>query len=83
MTPKDVPEDLVQNEKNILLEQMADTGKPPDILEKIVTGRINKFYEQVCLIEQSHMLEEGNPKIRAHLSSLGMQVSAYQASFIQ
>lgn len=42
---------------------MADSGKPADILEKIVDGRMRKFYEGICLTEQPHMVEEKNPKV--------------------
>eukprot|EP00551_Chaetoceros_affinis_P016796 CAMPEP_0203699530 /NCGR_PEP_ID=MMETSP0091-20130426/26880_1 /ASSEMBLY_ACC=CAM_ASM_001089 /TAXON_ID=426623 /ORGANISM="Chaetoceros affinis, Strain CCMP159" /LENGTH=335 /DNA_ID=CAMNT_0050572379 /DNA_START=19 /DNA_END=1022 /DNA_ORIENTATION=- len=74
MTPKDVPEDIIQKEKEILMEQMADSGKPVEILEKIVTGRLGKFYQGVCLVEQSHMLEDGNPKVSKALKGHGLEL---------
>ena len=48
----DVPEDVVAKEKNILLEQAKESGKPENVLEKIVEGRIRKYFEEICLLEQ-------------------------------
>ncbi|GFH60690.1 hypothetical protein CTEN210_17166 [Chaetoceros tenuissimus] len=82
MAPEDVPADEIEKEKSILLEQMADSGKPADILEKIVGGRMRKYYEGVCLTEQGHMLEEGNPKVAKDLASKGLNLVAYKSSSI-
>lgn len=49
---EDVPGDVVEKEKNILRAQAVNEGKPEHIADKIVEGRIRKFYEQVCLLEQ-------------------------------
>jgi elongation factor Ts len=48
----DVPADLLANEKTIYREQMADSGKPADIVDKIVEGKLDKWYAEVCLLEQ-------------------------------
>ena len=47
-----VPADRLEKEKEILKQQTINEGKPEAIAEKIVMGRINKFYEEVCLIDQ-------------------------------
>lgn len=57
---------------------MANTNKPPEILEKIITGQLRKFYEGICLTEQSHMIEEGNPKVGKVLKGLGLEVKAFR-----
>ena len=57
---------------------MADSNKPPEILEKIITGQLRKFYEQICLTEQSHMVEEGNPKIGKFLKDSGLKVADFK-----
>ena len=57
---------------------MANTNKPPEILEKIITGQLRKFYEGICLTEQSHMIEEGNPKVGKLLKGLGLEVKAFR-----
>lgn len=83
LAPGDVPAEEVEKEKQILMEQMAESGKPADILEKIVDGRMRKYYEGVCVTEQGHMLEEGNPKVSKALSQVGLKLVAFKSSFIQ
>jgi len=51
------PEDM-QREKEIYRAQAAATGKPPAVIEKIVDGKMAKFYEEVCLIEQPFIKEQ-------------------------
>ena len=79
LNPDSVPEDVVQKEKEILMEKMADSNKPPEIMEKIITGQLRKFYEQICLTEQSHMVEEGNPKVGKFLKGLGLEVAGFKS----
>lgn len=47
-----VPADLVESERSILRKQAVQTGKPENIVDKIVEGRINKFFAENCLLEQ-------------------------------
>ena len=54
----DVPADIVAKEKEIIQAQLGDMKKPPEILEKIVLGKLNKFYEEVCLLEQPYIRED-------------------------
>lgn len=49
---EDVPEAEVEHEKEILKHQALNEGKPEKIVEKMVEGRINKFYKEICLLEQ-------------------------------
>ncbi len=48
-----VPAELIASEKNVYHEQMADSGKPEQIVEKIVEGKLDKWFGDVCLLEQS------------------------------
>lgn len=48
----EMPEDLLEHEKKVIKEQVMNEGKPEDIAEKMVAGRINKFYKESCLEEQ-------------------------------
>lgn len=48
-----VPAEVVEKEKEILSVQAANEGKPANIIEKMVMGRINKFYQENCLVEQA------------------------------
>ena len=47
-----IPEEVIAHEKEVLTKQAIDEGKPANIAEKMVMGRINKFYKEVCLVEQ-------------------------------
>lgn len=49
---EDVPADMVAREKEIYGEQMANSGKPAHVLEKIIDGKLDKWYSEVCLLEQ-------------------------------
>ena len=49
---EDVPADVLEKEMNILRVQARNEGKPEKIIEKMVEGRIEKFYKEVCLLEQ-------------------------------
>lgn len=49
---EDVPVELIEKEKEILKAQAINEGKPANIAEKMVTGRIEKYYNEVCLLEQ-------------------------------
>jgi len=50
-------EGIIENEKQIYSEQLKNSGKPKEIIEKIVLGKINKFYEEVCLLEQFFVMD--------------------------
>ena len=49
---EEVPADVIEHEKGIIKEQAMNEGKPAEIAEKMVMGRINKYYKEVCLLEQ-------------------------------
>jgi len=49
---EDVPADVIEKEKSILRAQALNEGKPEKIVEKMVEGRIEKYYKEVCLLEQ-------------------------------
>jgi len=48
----DVPQDMIEKEKEILRKQALNEGKPEKIVDKMVEGRIEKYYKEVCLLEQ-------------------------------
>ena len=68
--PEDVPADVLENEKNILKEQAVNEGKAPEIAEKMVMGRIKKFYTENCLNEQE-FVKDNNLKIKDYVSKAG------------
>lgn len=49
---EDVPADVIAKEREVYREQMANSGKPADVIERIVDGKLEKWYEEVCLLEQ-------------------------------
>lgn len=53
-----VPADLIEREKAVYREQMAQEGKPAEMIEKIIDGKLNKFYADICLMEQSFIKDE-------------------------
>jgi elongation factor Ts len=52
LTRDDVPQDVLEKEKAIYRAQVEDSGKPDHILDRIVEGKLAKFYEEVCLMDQ-------------------------------
>ena len=54
-----VPADVVERESHIIKEQVMVEGKPENIAEKMVTGRLNKFYKEICLVEQDFIKDSG------------------------
>lgn len=51
----EVPEDLLERERNIYKQQALDSGKPENILEKIISGKVEKYYAEICLMEQKYV----------------------------
>jgi elongation factor Ts len=55
---EDVTAEDYEREKDIYRDQAAKTGKPPQVVEKIVEGKMSKFYEEVCLLEQPFIKDQ-------------------------
>lgn len=55
VSKEDVPESILNSEKAILRTQTLDEGKPERIVDKIVEGRLGKFYSEMCLLEQVYI----------------------------
>ena len=55
LRPEDVPAEDLEREKEIYRQQLRDEGKPEDRIENIVEGKIRKFYETTCLMEQAYI----------------------------
>ncbi len=58
LSREDVPEEVIEKEKEILRRQAAREGKPEKIIEKIVSGRIDKYFEENCLLEQPFIKDQ-------------------------
>lgn len=59
ITRAEVPADMVEHEAHVIKEQVMQEGKPAEIAEKMVTGRLNKFYKEICLEEQPFVKDSG------------------------
>ena len=55
---EDVPADVVEKEKEIYAKQMEGSGKPPQVIVKITEGKLNKWYGEVCLMEQAWVRDD-------------------------
>lgn len=73
VTKKQVPEDVVENEKKILTEQAISEGKPANIAEKMVMGRISKFYKEICLEEQD-FVKDNSVSVSKYVSNNGGKI---------
>lgn len=69
----DVPADVLEKEREIIKEQAINEGKPADIAEKMVAGRINKFYKEVCLLEQEYV-KDSDMTVETYLKNNNMTV---------
>ncbi len=58
VSPDQLSQDLLEKEKQIFLHQAKEEGKPDNIAEKIVEGRIKKYYKEVCLLEQPFIKDD-------------------------
>ena len=70
---EDVPADAVNKEMEILKAQAMNEGKPAEIAEKMVQGRIGKFYSEICLLDQE-FVKDPNVKVGAMVSSKGGEI---------
>ena len=75
--PEDVPEAALQREKDIYRKQVIAEGKPEKIADKIVEGKLKKFYEEVCLIKQKFIKDTNmtvEDLIKASIAATGENI---------
>jgi elongation factor Ts len=58
VSSEEIPEEVLDQEKEIIRDQFKDSGKPPEIVEKIVQGKLGKFFEEVCLLDQPYIKDD-------------------------
>ena len=73
LSREDVPEDRVAHEMQILKAQAVNEGKPEAVAEKIVQGRIGKFYGEICLVEQE-FVKDPSQKVGKLVESKGAKI---------
>jgi elongation factor Ts len=73
VSPEDVPPEAVAAEREVQRTKAEKEGKPPHIVDKIVEGRLQKFYEENCLVKQPYVRDPGL-KIEDLLADLGAKL---------
>ena len=73
VSAEEIPAQEIEEEKEIIRAQLQDTKKPPQIIEKIVEGKIKKYYEEVCLLDQ--------PYIKDNKMSIQQLITTFIAKF--
>ena len=75
ITSSEVPSSVIDHEKEIIKEQAINEGKPADIAEKMVNGRINKFFKEICLIEQP-FVKDPDLTVGTYIKNNGGEIKA-------
>lgn len=73
VSPKEVPADVIEKEKDVFRAQAAESGKPPEIVEKMIQGRINKFLGEITLLGQP-FVKDPDTTVEKLLKSKNAQV---------
>ncbi|HET7658074.1 MAG TPA: translation elongation factor Ts [Bacillales bacterium] len=72
----EVPADEANQEKETLKKQALNEGKPENIVEKMVVGRLNKWFEEICLLDQP-FVKDSDQKVGQYVKSKGSAVKAF------
>jgi elongation factor Ts len=70
-----VPAEVLEREKDIYRAKAKESGKPDNIIEKILDGQVNKFYGEICLIEQAYVIDP-DQKVGKVVETLGKELGA-------
>jgi len=68
LSEEDVPEDIIEKEREIYRAQAKDSGKPDKVIDKIVDGKLKKFYTEVCLLDQPYV-KDTDMKVSDYLNN--------------
>ncbi len=71
-----VPQEEADREREVLKQQALNEGKPENIVEKMVEGRINKYFEQICLLDQE-FVKDPDQKVGKYVKSFGAEVKGF------
>ncbi|GEL75848.1 translation elongation factor Ts [Tenuibacillus multivorans] len=72
----EVPEEEVNKERDVLKQQALNEGKPENIVEKMVEGRLRKFFEEICLVDQE-FVKDPDQKVKQYVESKGATVKSF------
>ena len=67
--PEDVPTEVLEKEKDIMRAELANEGKPADKIENILVGKVNKYYEEVCLENQIFVKAENKETVKQYVAN--------------
>ena len=70
-----VPQDVIENEKKIATEQASSTGKPANVIEKMVMGKVAKYFKEVCLVEQEYV-KDSKLSVQKYTEEVGKELGA-------
>lgn len=73
LNEESVPAERVEKEKKVLMEQSMQEGKPADIAEKMVAGRLKKFFKEICLVDQA-FIKDGDIDVKTYVKNNGGEV---------
>jgi len=73
VSAEEIPQEVLDKEKEITRDQFKGSNKPPEIIEKIVEGKLKKFYEEVCLMDQ--------PFVKDDKTTVGKLIASYISKF--
>lgn len=73
LNKEEVPNDMLEHEKTVIKEQVMNEGKPADIAEKMVNGRINKFYKEICLNDQE-FIKDSSVNVSTYVKNNGGEI---------
>lgn len=76
VTRDEVSQEEVEREREVLTQQALNEGKPANIVEKMVEGRLSKYFEQVCLLDQP-FVKDGDQKVGKYVKSKGAEVKSF------
>ncbi|NBS41553.1 elongation factor Ts [bacterium] len=83
---EDVPADLVEKQKEIFRAELAEQAKPAEIVEKIVEGKLAKYFSEICLLEQAFIKDEDvtvDEFIKAKVATIGENIQVARFSRFQ
>ena len=68
-----IPADVVEHEKKIATEQAANSGKPANVIEKMVAGKVKKTFKEICLVDQAYV-KEGKQSVQQYTDSVAKEL---------
>jgi elongation factor Ts len=77
VSTEDVPADVLKKEKDLILKELESSGKPKDVIDKIAQGKLSKYYDQVCLLNQPYIKNPDQTVadfVKEHMAKFGENV---------